>query len=139
MIIKLNLTEDHLKLIPIFFIKNEQISELPDLYNKEAEPMKHDSCRIDKDHMYCLGSHLLEDISIALGLRDKGIDNTKESADGLAFDDDTEAYMLDVHKYIVDNLYYIETLIHQFVVKGGLKPGTYKAKDNELIWEYCEK
>jgi hypothetical protein len=133
MILTLNLTEDHIKLIPLLFIKNEAISELPDLYS-DAKPPIHESCRIDKDHMYCLGSHLLEDISMALGLRDKAIKETEESADGLAFPDDVEEYMLSIHKYIVDNLYNIETLIHQFVVKGGITPGTYKAKDNEMIW-----
>jgi hypothetical protein len=136
MILKLNLTEDHLKLIPLFFIKDEKVNELPDLYNKDNEkPIVRDCCRIDKDHMYCLGSHLLEDISIALGLRDKAIEATKESADGLAFPDDVEKYMLDVHNYIVDNLYNIETLIHQFVIKGGITPGVYKTKDCEMIWE----
>ena len=132
MIIKLNLTEDHIKLIPLLFIKDESVREVS-MVEPENAPI-HACCRIDKDHMYCLGSHLLEDISMALGLRDKAIADTKESADGLAFPDDVEEYMLGIHKYLVDNLYNLETLIHQFVIKGGIKPGVYKAQDNDLIW-----
>ena len=130
MIIKLELTEDHLKLIPLFFIKESNV-EVNGLDTHE----EHDSVRLDKDHLYCLGSHLLEDIAIALGLQDKAIKGTEESADGRAYPDDVEQHMMSVHKYIVDNLYYIECLIHQFVVKGGLTAGTYKAKDNDLIFE----
>lgn len=133
MIIHLNLTEDHIKLIPLLFIQDDSVREVS-ITEPENAPI-HECCRIDKDHMYCLGSHLLEDISIALGLRDKAIANTAEAADGLAFPDDVEEYMLGIHKYLVDNLYHLETLIHQFVIKGGITAGEYVAKDNELIWK----
>ena len=43
--------------------------------------------------------------------------------------------MLSVHHYIVDNIYDIEVLIHQMVLKGGIKPGKYKCIDTEEIWE----
>ena len=74
-------------------------------------------------------------MAMALGLEDNAIKGTEESSDGRAFPDDVEEYLLSTHKYIVDNLYYIEMLIHQFVVKGGITAGTYKAKDNDLIFE----
>ena len=124
MIIRLNLTEEHLKLIPIFFIEEEE-------YKKKLS--------IRHDHLYCIGSHLLEDLSYALGYSDKYIKGTEENADGKAFPEDVEKHMLEVHNYIVDNLYYIETLIHQFVTKGGITPGEYKARDNDLIWEKIEE
>ncbi len=120
MIIRLNLTEEHLKLIPVFFIQENDDEK---------------SISVDKEHMYCIGSHLVEDLAMALGYGDKFISGTEEDADGKAFPDDIEAHLLEVHQYIVDNLYYIETLIHQFVTKGGITPGTYKARDNDLIWE----
>jgi hypothetical protein len=129
-IITLNITEDHLKLIPLFLIKDDNV-EVNHLDGNE----EHDSVRIDKDHLYCLGFHLLDDMAMALGLEDKAIKGTEESSDGRAFPDDVEEYLLSTHKYIVDNLYYIEMLIHQFVVKGGITAGTYKAKDNDLIFE----
>lgn len=122
MVIELNLTKDHLKLIPFFFIQ-----EFDD-----------DNVGIDKNIMFNMGNHLLEDMAFILGLEDKAIKNTQFDADGRAFDEETEKYMLSLFNYINDNMYYIETLIHQFVVKGGLTEGTYKALDSDLIWKKNE-
>ena len=69
-----------------------------------------------------------------LGMEDKAILNTSENEFGRAFDDETEAYLLDLHNYLITNLSDIETLIHQYVTIGGLTEGTYKSLDNELIW-----
>lgn len=122
MIIRLKLNEDHLKLIPFFYINEVSDEEI----------------EISRNNLFNLNNRLLEDISMMLGLYDKAIENTKDDADGRAFDDETTQYMIDIYKYVNDNLYYIETLIHQYVVKGGISVGTYKALDNELIWEKCE-
>lgn len=119
MVVEINLTKDHLKLIPFFFIQ-----EFDD-----------DKMGVDKNVMFNMGSHLMEDMAMILGLNDKAIKNTENDADGRAYDKETEEYMLSLYNYIDDNLYYIETLIHQFVVKGGLCDGTYRALDNQLIWE----
>lgn len=119
MIIRLKLNEDHLKLIPFFYINEVSDEEI----------------EISRNNLFNLNNRLLEDISMMLGLYDKAIENTKDDADGRAFDDETTQYMVDIYKYVNDNLYYIETLIHQYVVKGGISVGTYKALDNELIWE----
>ena len=119
MVKKITLTEDHLKLIPFLFIQ-----EFDD-----------DKIGVSTANTYCLGSHLLEDMAMILGLTDKAIPNTQDDADGTAYDDDTEKYMLSIHEYIVGHLADIEQLVHQFVVKGGLTPGTYKALDNVNIWE----
>lgn len=122
MIIRLKLNEDHLKLIPFFYINEVSDEEI----------------EISRNNLFNLNNRLLEDISMMLGLYDKAIENTKDDADGRAFDDETTQYMIDIYKYVNENLYYIETLIHQYVVKGGISVGTYKALDNELIWEKCE-
>lgn len=122
MIIRLKLNEDHLKLIPFFYINEVSDEEI----------------EISRNNLFNLNNRLLEDISMMLGLYDKAIENTKDDADGRAFDDEITQYMIDIYKYVNDNLYYIETLIHQYVVKGGISVGTYKALDNELIWEKCE-
>lgn len=119
MVKKITLTEDHIKLIPFFFIQEFGDNEIG----------------VTKEQLFNLGSHLLEDMAMILGLSDKAINNTSYDADGRAFDDETEKYMLDLYNYIVDNLYYIELIIHQFVIKGGITAGTYKALDNELFWE----
>jgi hypothetical protein len=119
MIIKINITEDILKLIPIIFLQEEGDNKIV----------------IDKTHMFSIGFSLMEDMAMALGIYDRAIKGTEEDPEGKAFSEEDTNYMLELHKYIVDNLYYIETIIHQFVTKGGISVGTYKAKDNELIFE----
>lgn len=118
MIKRLTLTQDHLKLINLIRFENDELNHI---------------VKIDKINPYIL-SGKLEDIAFALNLKDKAIPGTEDDADGAAFPDDVEEYMLSVHHYIIDNLYDIETLIHQMVWQGGIKPGTYKCLDHEEIW-----
>lgn len=119
MLIHLNLTEDHLKLVRFFNIEDTHDEYLS----------------INKEVMLTLQTHLLDDVAAILDLRDKAILNTSNDAEGTAYPDEVEKYMLDTYNYVSDNIYYIETLLHQYVMEG-IKPGHYKAKDNELIWEY---
>ena len=108
--IELNLKKEHLKLIPFFFTQ-----EINDTV-----------VGVDKEHLLSLGSHLLEDMAMILGLNDKAIPNTENDPYGKAFEEATEKYMLDTYDYIAQNLYYIESLIHQFVTIGGLSEGKYE-------------
>ena len=71
---------------------------------------------------------------MVLGLRDKVIKGTEEDADGGAYPDDVEKRMLDAYNYVKDNLFYIESLLHQMCMEG-VKIGKYKAHDRDLIWE----
>jgi hypothetical protein len=119
MIKRITLTKEHLKLIPFFYEQEEGDNKIV----------------FDKAHLYNLGSHLLEDLAMILGYNDSAIKGTEEDPDGKAFPDEIEAHMLEVHNYIVDNFFYIESLIHFYVTRGGLTEGEYKCKDNELIWE----
>ena len=118
MILHLNLTDDHLKLVRFLNVEDKD----------------DDFLKINKKVMLTIQSHILDDIAMVLGLRDKAIPNTQEDADGAAYPDDVEKYMLDTYKYVSDNLYLIETLLHQRVFEG-VQSGEYVAKDNELIWE----
>ena len=88
MIVRLHLNEDHLKLIPFFFI-----NEIDD-----------ENIGISKDNLFNLNNRLLEDMSMMLGLQDKAIENTKDDADGRAFDDKTTQYMIDIYEYVNYNL-----------------------------------
>ena len=119
MIIRINVTEDLLSVIPIIFLQEEG----------------DDKIVIDKNHAYSVGMHLLEDLAMALNIYDRAIKGTEDDPEGMAFSEEDTKRMLDLHKYVIDNLYYIETLIHQYVTKGGLQVGVYKCKDNMLIWE----
>lgn len=120
MILKLKLTEDHLKLVSFLKIHDEG-----------------DYVRINKNAALMSATHILDDVSLILGLRDKAVSGTEEDADGIAFPDDVEKYMVDTYNYVVDNIYLIETLLHQSVI-NGIKPGEYKCKDNEMIWSPVE-
>lgn len=122
MIKKIEITEDLLKVIPI-------------IYLQEKTGFENKTVTIDTSHIFSIGFGLIEDMAMALGIYDKAIKGTEEDPEGRAFSKEDTEYMLSLHKYIVDNIYYIESLIHQFVVKGGLEVGIYAAKDNELIWK----
>ena len=122
MIIELDLKKEHIKLIPFFF----------------TQEINDDVVGVDRMHLLCLGSSLLEDMAMILGLNDKAIANTQDDAEGRAYDSETEKFMLDIYDYISKNMYYIETLIHQFVVKGGIVEGKYRAYANELLWKKIE-
>lgn len=118
MILHLNLTNDHLKLVRFLNI----------------EDVEDDYLKINKKRMLTLQTHILDDIAMILGMRDKAIKGTEEDADGAAYPDEIEEYMLSVYKYVSDNLYLIETLIHQFLLEG-VKEGSYSCNDKDMIWK----
>jgi hypothetical protein len=121
MILHLNLTDDHLKLVKFF-----NIEDLNDEY-----------LGINKERMLTMQTHLLDDVSLILGLRDKAIERSKEDADGLAFPDEEEKYMLDTYHYVSDNIYLIETLLHQRATEG-VQSGHYRCNSKDMIWEKLE-
>lgn len=118
MIKRITLTEDHIKLISLLRFEEDE---------------KNETLVIDKFDPYMLSGRL-EDLAMALGMIDKMIPGTEDDAEGGAFPDDIEAYILRVHHYIIDHLYDIEVLVHQLAFRGGITPGTYKCIDNEEIW-----
>ena len=119
MIKRITLTPEHIKLISLISFNEDE---------------KNDTLFIDKSDPYELSGRL-QDIAFALGYKDKAISGTEEDPEGAAFPDDIEEHLLDVHHYIVNNLYFIETLIHQFAFNGGITPGTYMCIDTEGIWK----
>lgn len=121
MIKRIEVTEDLLKVIPIIFLQ-------------EKNGFDNKTITIDTSHIFSIGFGLMEDMAMALGIYDRAIKGTEDDPEGKAFSEEDTEYMLSLHKYVVDNIYYIESLIHQYVVKGGLEKGVYKCKDNELIW-----
>lgn len=114
----LTLTKDHLKLASCFFIEEDDNSLI-----------------INKKVMLTEQSHLLDDVSLILGLRDKMIPNTQDDAEGMAFPDEIEQYMLDTYNYVSQNIYWIELLIHQCIMSGGVEPGTYECDTRVKIFE----
>lgn len=121
MVLHLNLTEDHLKLVKFFEINDDNFY-----------------VQVPKNGILTMKNSILDDTALILGYKDKAIKGTIEDAEGAAYPDDVEKYLLDTYNYVKDNLYNIETLLHQRVTEG-IQPGEYKAKSYDLIWEKVEK
>lgn len=120
MIKRLTLTNEHIKLISLIRLEE----------NEEDDKTFY----IDLDNPYELSGRL-QDLALALGYYDKMIPGTEENPEGGSFPDKIEEHLLEVHKYIVKNLYDIETLVHELAFKGGITPGTYKYVDSKGSWE----
>lgn len=123
-VLKITLTEDMLKLI-----SNIHYGEVPQLDSSRHTV----AYGIDFNSLY--GGSTLEDVAYIIGRYDEHIPGTEEDALGADFPKELKDYMFDMHVYIVDHIQDIEELVHWFSNKGGLKPGTYKCKSNERIWE----
>lgn len=123
-VLKITLTEDMLKLI-----SNIHYGEVPQLDSSRHTV----AYGIDFNSLY--GGSTLEDVAYIIGRYDEHIPGTEEDALGADFPKDLKDYMFNMHVYIVDHIQDIEELVHWFSNKGGLKPGTYKCKSHERIWE----
>lgn len=119
MIKRITLTEDHIKLLKLVRYEEGENGNI---------------LIIDKNDPYILSGRI-EDLALALGFYDKMIPGTENDAEGGAFPDEIEEYLVGVHEYIRDNILDIELLIHQLAFSGGITPGTYKCIDTEGIWE----
>ena len=120
--IYVNLTEDHLKLI-----RNLNVQALTD-----------DTVGIVKDNLYG-GTYKYEQMALILGLTDKAVPGTEEDMEtGTLYEKEAQLYMLELDKYIRENLLNIEEVLHQFCLKGGLTVGKYVCKDYQHIWHRVE-
>lgn len=117
--IKLVLTEDHIKLIKNFNF--ERISD------------KHYG--LDTYGLWG-GTYLYEQMANILGYQDKVIPETIESNLGARYEKEYEERMMEYDSFILENLVFIEEILHQFCDKGGLKPGIYSCIDYVRIWDY---
>ena len=122
---KLNLTEDHLRLISNIKFEKFTFSQTPEI--------EHFGWGIDQWNLFG-GTYVLEDVSIIIGKYDLAIE--VDGANGPRFNIELENYMWELYEYICDNLTFIMSLVLQYSTKGGLKVGTYKCIDYELNWEF---
>lgn len=120
--IYVNLTEDHLKLI-----RNLNVQALTD-----------ETVGIAKDNLYG-GTYKYEQMALILGLTDKAVPGTEEDMEnGTLYEKEAQLYMVELDKYINENLLNIEEILHQFCLKGGLTTGKYVCKDYQHIWHRVE-
>lgn len=116
--IKLTFTDEHIKLIKC--LRFEKINE--NIYG------------IDNYALWG-GTFIYEQMAYILGYADKVIKGSECDVDGPKYPDALIAHFNDLDGFIVDNLQYIEDILHQFCDKGGIKPDTtYVAYDYEGIW-----
>lgn len=121
--IYVNLTEDHLKLI-----RNLNVQALTD-----------ETVGIVKDNLYG-GTYKYEQMALILGLTDKAVPGTEEDMEtGTLYEKEAQLYMMELDKYINENLLNIEEILHQFCLKGGLTVGKYVCKDYQHIWHRVEE
>lgn len=118
--IKINITEDHIKLIKEF-----RIERINDIY-----------VGFDTINPYG-GSFLMEDLAMILNYWDKAVEGTEKDYDGRKFGLENEQKMLDIHMYLMNNFELILSIMTQFITIG-IKPGLYTAIDYNLHWEYKE-
>lgn len=121
MVVKVTLTDEHIKLIqglnPTVDDNNNVVFNPNSLWG---------------------GSYLFEDIALILGFYDEQLEGTENDFGGRRYSAEREKHMLELYDYIKDNLLYIESLVHQYSIKGGLTPGTYKCVDYQLDWSKVE-
>lgn len=120
--IYVNLTEDHLKLI-----RNLNVQALSD-----------ETVGIAKDNLYG-GTYKYEQMALILDLTDRAVPGTEEDIEGTLYEKETQLYMMELDKYINENLLNIEEILHQFCLQGGITPGKYVCKDYQHIWHKVEE
>lgn len=82
------------------------------------------------------GTYLYEQMANILGYQDKIIPETLESPLGVRYEEEYELKMEEYDSFILENLVFLEEILHQFIDKGGIKPGIYTCVDYNRIWEY---
>ena len=80
-------------------------------------------------------SHLFDFMAMVLGLQDHRIPGTEDNPLGAEYDEETTERLHNIDAYIVENLEYIEEIIHQFC-DVGIKVGKYSCLASQRIWKY---
>lgn len=80
-------------------------------------------------------SHLFDFMAMILDLQDHIIKGTEENPLGAEYDEEATKKMFEIDSFIVENLEYIEEILHQFC-DVGIKPGKYSCLAYQRIWKY---
>ena len=110
-------------------LNDELMNEINDF-----NPHEHIGWAIDKYNLFG-GTYVLEDVALIIGKWGDFIPGTEYEPMGRRYPVELEEYMYGLYEYIVDNLVYIESLVHTYSCKGGLQVGTYRCIDYQLDWE----
>lgn len=80
-------------------------------------------------------SHLFDFMAMVLGIRDKMIPGTENNPMGAEYEEEAMNRMLDIDAFIVENIVFIEEILHQFCTEG-IKVGKYSCLAYNRIWKY---
>lgn len=80
-------------------------------------------------------SHLFDFMAMVLGLQGHRIPGTEDNPLGAEYDEETTERLHNIDAYIVENLEYIEEILHQFC-DVGIKVGKYSCLAYQRIWKY---
>jgi hypothetical protein len=80
-------------------------------------------------------SHLFDFMAMVLGLLDHRVAGTEENPLGAEYDVETTKKLHELDEYIVNNIEYIEEILHQFC-DVGVKPGKYSCLVYQRLWKY---
>lgn len=80
-------------------------------------------------------SQLFDVMALALGLQEHAIKGTEENPFGATYDEEATKKMKELDAYLVENLEYIEEILHQFC-EEGIKVGKYTCLAYQRIWKY---
>lgn len=80
-------------------------------------------------------SHLFDFMALVLGLQEHRVAGTEENPLGAEYDEETTKYMHEIDSFIVENLEFIEEILHQFC-DVGIKPGKYSCLAYQRLWKY---
>lgn len=128
---KIKITEDKLRLISNLNFQQFEIEK----NSSDAH------CRWGIDQYSIFGDgFLFEQVALCIGKFDRFIKGTEEDYNGRKYPKELEDYMWSLYCEICDEMEYIESLVHYYISRGGLKIGTYKCKDYEAspCWTYTE-
>ena len=74
-------------------------------------------------------------LQMVLGLQDHRVPGTEENPLGAEYDEETTNYMHEIDAFIVENIEFIEEILHQFC-DVGIKAGKYSCLAYQRIWKY---
>jgi len=125
MIKKLDLTDEHLKLI-------ENIKFEPFIFSSDDKNGRF-GWGIDQYSLFG-GTYVLEDIALILGNWDKYIRGTETDPMGRRYPDELENHMWELYYHIWQNMELIINAVLYYSNKGGLTPGKYKYNTEDESW-----